>query len=92
MENTEISQVTVIVNGEPRIVEVDNRISVLDLLQRTRCPYFQDVTMPCNTRQPGSGCQATEAGGGDWEHGDPGALAVLRRDATRRSGADPVRT
>jgi xanthine dehydrogenase YagT iron-sulfur-binding subunit len=33
MENTEISQVTVIVNGEPRAVEVDNRMSVLDLLR-----------------------------------------------------------
>jgi xanthine dehydrogenase YagT iron-sulfur-binding subunit len=33
MENTEISQVTVIVNGEPRVVEVDNRMSVLDLLR-----------------------------------------------------------
>jgi xanthine dehydrogenase YagT iron-sulfur-binding subunit len=33
MDNTEISQVTVIVNGEPRAVEVDNRMSVLDLLR-----------------------------------------------------------
>ena len=33
MENTEISQVTVIVNGDPRAVEVDNRMSVLDLLR-----------------------------------------------------------
>src|SRR5260370_10892653 len=33
MENTEMSQVTVIVNGEPRAVEVDNRMSVLDLLR-----------------------------------------------------------
>jgi xanthine dehydrogenase YagT iron-sulfur-binding subunit len=33
MENTEVSQVTVIVNGEPRAVEVDNRMSVLDLLR-----------------------------------------------------------
>jgi xanthine dehydrogenase YagS FAD-binding subunit len=29
-----------------------------NLLQRTRCPYFFDVTMPCNKRQPGSGCGA----------------------------------
>jgi xanthine dehydrogenase YagS FAD-binding subunit len=27
-------------------------------LQRTRCVYFQDVTVPCNKRQPGSGCAA----------------------------------
>ena len=29
-----------------------------NLLQRTRCPYFQDVTTPCNKRTPGSGCSA----------------------------------
>jgi xanthine dehydrogenase YagS FAD-binding subunit len=27
-------------------------------LQRTRCDYFQDVTAPCNKREPGSGCSA----------------------------------
>ncbi|GGX96331.1 FAD binding domain-containing protein [Streptomyces minutiscleroticus] len=31
-----------------------------NLLQRTRCPYFQDVTKPCNKRSPGSGCGALE--------------------------------
>jgi xanthine dehydrogenase YagS FAD-binding subunit len=31
-----------------------------NLLQRTRCPYFQDVTKPCNKRTPGSGCPARE--------------------------------
>ncbi|HEU0315942.1 MAG TPA: FAD binding domain-containing protein, partial [Solirubrobacteraceae bacterium] len=31
-----------------------------NLLQRTRCPYFQDVTKPCNKRRPGSGCPARE--------------------------------
>ena len=29
-----------------------------NLLQRTRCAYFQDVTKPCNKREPGSGCPA----------------------------------
>jgi xanthine dehydrogenase YagS FAD-binding subunit len=29
-----------------------------NLLQRTRCTYFRDVAMPCNKRQPGSGCSA----------------------------------
>lgn len=29
-----------------------------NLLQRTRCLYFQDVTKPCNKREPGSGCPA----------------------------------
>ncbi len=31
-----------------------------NLLQRTRCPYFYDTAMPCNKRQPGSGCSAIE--------------------------------
>ena len=31
-----------------------------NLLQRTRCPYFYDVAMPCNKRQPGSGCSALQ--------------------------------
>ncbi|GLU48240.1 FAD binding domain-containing protein [Nocardiopsis ansamitocini] len=29
-----------------------------NLLQRTRCVYFQDTTTPCNKREPGSGCSA----------------------------------
>src|ERR1700722_11477540 len=29
-----------------------------NLLQRTRCYYFYDVTKPCNKRNPGSGCAA----------------------------------
>ncbi|MBV7673226.1 xanthine dehydrogenase family protein subunit M [Streptomyces halstedii] len=31
-----------------------------NLLQRTRCLYFQDTSKPCNKRQPGSGCPARE--------------------------------
>jgi xanthine dehydrogenase YagS FAD-binding subunit len=29
-----------------------------NLLQRTRCMYFRDVAMPCNKREPGTGCSA----------------------------------
>ena len=29
-----------------------------NLLQRTRCAYFYDITKPCNKRSPGSGCAA----------------------------------
>jgi xanthine dehydrogenase YagS FAD-binding subunit len=29
-----------------------------NLLQRTRCVYFRDTAMPCNKRQPGTGCPA----------------------------------
>jgi xanthine dehydrogenase YagS FAD-binding subunit len=40
-----------------------------NLLQRTRCPYFQDVSKPCNKRRPGTGCPARE--------GDHRNLAIL---------------
>ncbi|MCE7060607.1 xanthine dehydrogenase family protein subunit M [Dyadobacter sp. CY343] len=29
-----------------------------NLLQRTRCYYFYDANVPCNKREPGSGCSA----------------------------------
>ncbi|WP_183562331.1 FAD binding domain-containing protein [Mucilaginibacter sp. SP1R1] len=31
-----------------------------NMMQRTRCGYFYDTTMPCNKRAPGSGCGAYE--------------------------------
>jgi xanthine dehydrogenase YagS FAD-binding subunit len=31
-----------------------------NMLQRTRCAYFYDLSMPCNKRQPGTGCGALE--------------------------------
>jgi xanthine dehydrogenase YagS FAD-binding subunit len=31
-----------------------------NLLQRTRCQYFYDTAMPCNKREPGTGCGAPE--------------------------------
>ena len=31
-----------------------------NLLQRTRCYYFYDTNMPCNKRNPGSGCGALQ--------------------------------
>jgi xanthine dehydrogenase YagS FAD-binding subunit len=40
-----------------------------NLLQRTRCVYFQDVSKPCNKREPGSGCPAIE--------GEHRGLAIL---------------
>ncbi len=40
-----------------------------NLLQRTRCMYFRDVAMPCNKREPGSGCSAID--------GENRALAIL---------------
>jgi xanthine dehydrogenase YagS FAD-binding subunit len=44
-------------------------------LQRTRCVYFQDVTTPCNKRQPGSGCSAV--GGYTRYHAVLGTAAAL---------------
>src|SRR5207302_5180931 len=32
-----------------------------NLLQRTRCVYFRDTAMPCNKREPGTGCPAITA-------------------------------
>src|SRR2546425_1328053 len=40
-----------------------------NLLQRTRCMYFRDMAMPCNKREPGTGCPAIT--------GSNRALAVL---------------
>ena len=31
-----------------------------NLLQRTRCYYFYDTALPCNKREPGTGCGALE--------------------------------
>ena len=31
-----------------------------NMLQRTRCPYFYDTAVPCNKREPGTGCGALE--------------------------------
>ncbi|MER5443537.1 xanthine dehydrogenase family protein subunit M [Streptomyces sp. NPDC002790] len=31
-----------------------------NIMQRTRCTYFRDVTADCNKREPGSGCAARE--------------------------------
>jgi xanthine dehydrogenase YagS FAD-binding subunit len=44
-----------------------------NLLQRTRCAYFQDVSKPCNKRRPGSGCPARE--------GDHRNLAIIGHSA-----------
>ncbi|EPC03142.1 molybdopterin dehydrogenase [Litchfieldella anticariensis FP35 = DSM 16096] len=41
--------------------QIRNKASTAgNLLQRTRCYYFYDRNMPCNKREPGSGCAALE--------------------------------
>ncbi|GAB7126134.1 xanthine dehydrogenase family protein subunit M [Silvimonas sp. JCM 19000] len=44
-----------------------------NLLQRTRCHYFYDIGVPCNKRDPGSGCAAI--GGITRQHAILGASA-----------------
>ena len=64
-----------------------------NLLQRTRCWYFRDAAMPCNKREPGSGCPAIEGqnrwhailGGSDHciaVHPSDLAVALTALDAT----------
>ncbi|MFF5109036.1 FAD binding domain-containing protein [Streptosporangium sp. NPDC000509] len=43
-----------------------------NLLQRTRCPYFQDITKPCNKRERDTGCSAI----GDTDHRDLGVIGT----------------
>ncbi|AZM87443.1 MULTISPECIES: FAD binding domain-containing protein [Streptomyces] len=75
-----------------------------NLLQRTRCGYFQDVSKPCNKRDPGSGCAALD--GVNREHAVLGhsplcvathpsdlAVALSALDAeVEVTGADGIRT
>jgi xanthine dehydrogenase YagS FAD-binding subunit len=50
--------------------QLRNRATVAgNLMQRTRCLYFQNVSKACNKRAPGSGCDARE--------GDHRELAIL---------------
>jgi xanthine dehydrogenase YagS FAD-binding subunit len=45
-----------------------------NLLQRTRCGYFRDPAMPCNKREPGTGCSALD--GENRNHAIFGASAL----------------
>jgi xanthine dehydrogenase YagS FAD-binding subunit len=71
-----------------------------NLMQRTRCVYFQDVTTPCNKRAPGTGCSAI---GGYTRHHAPPTRPTWRwrwPPSTRRcvcsgataSGSSPSRS
>lgn len=75
-----------------------------NLLQRTRCGYFRDVAMPCNKREPGTGCPAVSGANrmhavlGTSErcvatHASDLAVALVALDAeVRLLGADGGRT
>ena len=49
-----------------------------NLLQRTRCVYFRDTAMPCNKREPGTGCPAITGSQPHARH--PGHERTLHRD------------
>src|SRR5262249_54577195 len=70
-----------------------------NLLQRTRCGYFMDVTKACNKRQPGAGCSALDGENRDlailgWStqcvatHPSDMAVALAALDATVRVRQD----
>jgi xanthine dehydrogenase YagS FAD-binding subunit len=75
-----------------------------NIMQRTRCTYFRDVTAPCNKRAPGSGCAALDGfnrthavlGGSDQcvaTHPSDVAVAFAALEATvRLLGPDGERT
>jgi len=75
-----------------------------NLLQRTRCGYFRDVNVPCNKREPGSGCPAVSGanrmhailGTSDScvaTHASDLAVALVALDAeVRLAGASGTRT
>ena len=63
-----------------------------NVLQRTRCTYFRDVSYAaCNKRNPGSGCAALE--GFNRQHAVLGTSERLHRHLSRRfrAGADRAR-
>ncbi|MGU3293170.1 FAD binding domain-containing protein [Williamsia sp. M5A3_1d] len=74
-----------------------------NVMQRTRCTYFRDVSAACNKRDPGSGCSALEGenrshailGGSDQcvaTHPSDAAVALAALDAVVHiHGADGVR-
>lgn len=68
VRNTAVAKDEVIISDYPLVSkailagaspQIRNMASTAgNLLQRTRCPYFYDITTPCNKRKPGSGCSA----------------------------------
>lgn len=68
--NSDVATHTVVVERYPLLAQallagasqqVRNMATVGgNLLQRTRCPYFRDLGVPCNKRAPGTGCSALD--------------------------------
>ena len=57
-----------------------------NLLQRTRCPYFQDSTVPCNKREPAA--DARRSAGSIATRPSSGRPAVHRHPSLRYGGGD----
>lgn len=58
LEKTPLVAKAVLMGASPQIRNMASTGG--NLLQRTRCPYFYEVTAPCNKRNPGSGCGALQ--------------------------------
>lgn len=68
--NSEVAENKLIITKQPLLAQALNAGASAQLrnmatvggnmLQRTRCPYFYDTALPCNKREPGSGCGALE--------------------------------
>jgi xanthine dehydrogenase YagS FAD-binding subunit len=68
--NSEVSENKLIIQKHPLLAQALNAGASAQLrnmatvggnmMQRTRCPYFYDTALPCNKRQPGTGCSALE--------------------------------
>ncbi len=64
-----------------------------NVLQKTRCPYYRDTALPCNKREPGSGCGAI--GGINANHaifgGSPECIKLYQGDmAVMLSALDAI--
>ncbi|WP_018612494.1 FAD binding domain-containing protein [Segetibacter koreensis] len=68
--NSEVSENKLVIQKHPLLAQALNAGASAQLrnmatvggnmMQRTRCPYFYDTALPCNKRQPGTGCSALE--------------------------------
>lgn len=68
--NSEVAENKLIIEKHPLLAQALNAGASAQLrnmatvggnmLQRTRCHYFYDTALPCNKREPGSGCGALE--------------------------------
>jgi xanthine dehydrogenase YagS FAD-binding subunit len=68
--NSEVAENKLVIDKYPRLslawkagasAQLRNMATIGgNLMQRTRCMYFYDTALPCNKREPGSGCGALD--------------------------------